>query len=158
MKTLIILAIITALLLWYALQGRDWLKAKPWAQPFFAWVEPIEIKLFKKSETILFARSLSLLGGVLTFLTYIGNINLSPIIPFVPEKYQTIVNVAVESLPLLISVIGGMVEWLRNRTTKPIELVAVAEKDITPQVARAMAFADATKDDAVAKVEEVKAA
>lgn len=154
MKTLIILAVITGLLLWYALQGRDWLKSKPWAQPFFAWVEPIEIALFKKSETILFARLLSGLGAVLTFLTQFGTIDLTPFMPFVPEKYQPFVNVAVNCMPLLITVVGWMVEKLRNATTKPIELVAVAQKDITPAAEEAIVAAELTKADAVAEVKK----
>ena len=88
MKTLIVLAVITGLLLWYALQGRDWLKTKSWAQPFFDWIEPIEIVLYKKSETILFGRLLQLLGVALTGLIWVGSIDITPIIPLVPEKYQ----------------------------------------------------------------------
>lgn len=152
------LFIVSALLLLYAIWGRAWLKSKSWAQGFFAWVEPIEIVLFKKSETILFARLLSGLGGLLTILSQFGEIDLTPFMPFVPEKYQPFVNVAVNCLPLLISAIGWMVEKLRNATTKPIELVAVAEKDITPAVADAIVAADAAKVEAVAVVAEAKAA
>lgn len=158
MKILIGLSALAAVLTWYALWGRDWLKNKPWAQPFFAWIEPYEIFLFKKSETILFARLLSGLGAVLTFLTQFGEIDLTPFMPFVPEKYQTFVNVAVNCLPLLITAVGWMVEKLRNATTKPIELVAVAEKDITPAVATAIVVAEVAKADAVTAVADAKAA
>jgi hypothetical protein len=158
MKVLIPLAIFVAILLWYAIQGREWLKSKPWAQGFFAWVEPVEIALFKKSETILFARLLSGLGAVLTFLTQIGEINLTPIIPFVPEKYQGFVTFGVNCLPLVISCLGAIVEWLRNRTTRPIELVAVPETTAPPEVKAAIADADAAKDVAVAAVIDAKAA
>lgn len=152
MKTLIILSIITALLLWYALQGRDWLKSKSWAMPFFAWIEPIEIVLFKKSQTILFARLLSGLGVVLTMLQQFNGIDLTPILPFVPEKYQMALTVGVNMLPLLITAIGWMVEKLRNSTSKPLELVAVPDKVVAenPRVAEAVAMADATKAEAVA--------
>jgi hypothetical protein len=152
MKVLIVLAVVTGLLLVYALWGREWLKSKPWAEGFFAWVEPIEITLFKKSETILFARLLSGLGGVLTILTQLGSIDISPILPLVPDKYAGIVQTVYGFLPLLITGVGAIVEWLRNRTTKPIELVAVAEKDITPAVATAIAVAEVAKVDAVAEV------
>jgi len=160
MKTLIVLAVITGLLLWYALQGRDWLKSKSWAQGFFAVVEPVEIALFKKSETILVARLLSGLGIVLTFLTQISTIDLTPIMPFVPEKYAVYVQVAFNSMPLLITALGAIVERLRNQTTKPIELVAVPDKVVaeTPKLAEAVAMADATKVEAVAAVAEAKAA
>lgn len=158
MKMLIILAVVTGLLLWYALQGREWLKSKPWAQGFFAWVEPIELALFKKSETILVARLLSFLGVVLTILTQISSIDLSPLMPFVPDEYALYAHVAFNSIPLLITGLGAVVEWLRNRTTKPIELVAVAERDITPEVADAIGAADSAKVEAVAVVEAAKAA
>src|SRR6185503_4617498 len=101
------------------------LKSKSWAQGFFALVEPVEIALFKKSETILVARLLSGLGIVLTFLTQISTIDLTPIMPFVPEKYAIYVQVAFNSLPLMITALGAIVERLRNQTTKPLELVAV---------------------------------
>jgi hypothetical protein len=164
MKTLIILAIITALLLWYALQGRDWLKSKSWAQGFFARVEPIEILLFKKSETILAARTLKILGLVLTGLQQFAGIDLTPILPLVPEKYQHMMTIAVNSLPMVISVIGWMVEKLRNKTTKPIELVAVPDKVVaeSPALQDVIAKADDAKVEAVAvtaaAVEEAKAA
>jgi hypothetical protein len=152
MTTLIILALITALLLWYALKGRDWLKSKPWAQPFFAWVEPYEIFLFKKSETILVGRTLQGLGYILTALQYLDGVNLAPIMPLVPEKYQFALTTAVGSVPLLLSIIGAIIERLRNRTTKPLELVAVPDKVVaeSPKLQEAVAMADATKDEAVA--------
>ena len=158
MTILIILAIAAAVLLWYALAGREWLKSKPWAQGFFDFVEPIEITLFKKSETILFARLKIITGLVLTLLTQIGTINLAPLIPFVPEKYQTWVNIGVNALPLVLSLVGMIDEWLRNRTTKPIELVAVPEATAPPEVKAAIAQADAAKQEAVAVVQESKAA
>lgn len=152
MKILIILSIITALLLWYALQGRDWLKSKPWAQPFFAWVEPIEIVLFKKSQTILFARLKMVTGLLLTYLTQVGTIDLSPWMPLVPEKYQTYVDAAVKSVPLVLTLVGWADELLRNKTTAPLVLVAVPDKVVAenPKVAEAMAMADQTKTEAVA--------
>lgn len=164
MKTLIILSTITALLLWYALQGRDWLKSETWAQGFFAWVEPIEIVLFKKSQTILFARLLSGLGVVLTMLQQFNGIDLTPILPFVPEKYQSFMTIGVNCLPLLITAIGWMVERLRNATSRPLELVAVPDKVVaaSPTLQEAVAMADQTKVEAVAvtavAVAEAKAA
>lgn len=160
MKVLIPLAFFVGLLLWYAIVGRNWLKQQSWADGFFKLVEPIEIVLFKKSETILFARLLSGLGAVLTFLTQLGEINLAPIIPFVPEKYQFIVTFAVNCLPLVISGLGAIVEWLRNRTTKPLELVSVPDKVVaeSPKLNEAVAMADATKVEAVQAVAEAKAA
>jgi hypothetical protein len=157
MTFLIVLAVLAAVLLIYALVGREWLKSKTWAQGFFALVEPVEIALFKKSETILFARLKIVTGFVLTILTQFGAINLAPFIPFVPEKYQTWVNIAVNAMPMLLSVVGMIDEWLRNRTTKPIELVAVKEATAAPEVKSAIAQAELAKDIAVSTVADAKA-
>jgi hypothetical protein len=134
------------------LLGREWLKTKTWAQPFFAWVEPIEILLFKKSETILFAR-LKVFGGVaLTYLVQASQIDWTPILPFIPEKYHFFVNAAISSLPLLLSLLGVADEKQRYTATKPIELVAVPEAKITAEVAETIAVADMAKAEAVAAV------
>lgn len=160
MIILIVLAVITGIILWFALQGRDWLKSKPWAEGFFAAIEPIEIFIYKKSETILVARSLQFLGAILTLLTWVGSIDITPIMPLVPDKYQPYVNAAMSFLPLVLNGLGAIVERLRNKTTKPIELVAVPDKVVaeTPKLAEAVAMADATKVEAVAAVVEAKAA
>ncbi|MGY3605655.1 MULTISPECIES: hypothetical protein [unclassified Bradyrhizobium] len=158
MNILIVLAIISTLILLYAIEGRAWLKRQPWAKGFFDWVEPIEIALFKKSETILFARLLSALGIVLTFLTQIGDINLTPLMPLVPDKYQVIVSMTINCIPLAISFIGMIVEWLRKKTTKPVELVAVPEDKLPPSAALAVAQAEVAKEQAVAAVTEAKVA
>lgn len=52
----ILLVDFVVLIIIYAMWGRAWLKRQPWSQGFFDWIEPIELVLFKKSETILFAR------------------------------------------------------------------------------------------------------
>ena len=160
MKTLVVLAVITGLLLLYALWGREWLKTKSWAQPFFAWVEPIEIVLFRKSETILFARLKFVWGIALTDLMQLSSVNLTPLLPFIPEKHRALAEAAINSLPLLLSLLGAADEKQRLTTTKPIELVAVPDKVVaeTPKLAEAVAMADATKVEAVAAVAEAKAA
>jgi hypothetical protein len=152
MKTLIILAVITGLLLWYALWGRDWLKSKPWAQGFFAWVEPVEIVIFKKSRTILLARILKALGIVLAALQYFDGVDLAPILPLVPEKYQWFLTTAVGSIPLLSTIVGWMVERLRNETSTPIQLVALPDKVVaeSPKLQDVIAKADDAKVEAVA--------
>lgn len=154
MTVLIVIAILVALLLAYVLKGREWLKRQSWTQGFFAVVEPIEIALYKKSETILFARSLTALGAVLTFLTQLGQIDITPLMPLVPEKYHSLVQFCWNLLPLTITGLGMIVERLRNRTTKPIELVAVPEKTAPVEVKAAMALAEEVKEQAVAAVKE----
>lgn len=152
MKTLIVLALISAILIWYVLVGRAKLKAKPWAKPFFDWIEPVEIVLYKKSETILLARFKMVIGVILTVLTYLGTIDLTPLMPFVPDKYEVYVHTAFNLIPLTISVLGLVDEKLRNSTTQPIEITAAPEKDMTPRVKEAIAMADSTKAEAVAVV------
>ena len=88
MKIAIYVAL-AAILLWYVLGGRAWLKSKPWAEGFFAAIEPIEILLYRKSETILWVRLKMLVGVVLTVLIYLGSLDLTPIMPFVPQQYHT---------------------------------------------------------------------
>ncbi len=154
MSFLIAMALITGLLLWYAMVGRAWLKTKPWAASFLSWIEPVEIALFKKSETILFARINTSLGVILTVLTQLGAIDITPLMPFVPPKYAGIVRAVYSCIPLALSFFGAIVEWLRNRTTMPVELVAVPDKLVAqiPAVANAVAAADAAKAQAVAIV------
>lgn len=154
MRFLLSFAAIIALVLVYALWGRSWLKSKPWAQPFFAWVEPLEIFLFRKSETILFARLKMFTGLLLTVLTQAGTIDLTPIMPFVPEQYQGVLRVAFNLMPLIITAVGWMDQNLRNATTKPIELVAVPETGLTAEVKVAIAQADEAKEQAVAVVKD----
>jgi hypothetical protein len=153
MKTLVVLAVITGLLLLYALWGREWLKTKSWAHGFFAWIEPIEIVLFKKSETVLFGRLLQFLGVVLTGLIWVGSIDITPIIPLVPEKYQLYLQVAMSFMPQVLNGLGAIVERLRNQTTKPLELVAVPDKVVAenPALAQTIAKADEIKVEAVAE-------
>jgi len=81
-------------------------------------------------------------------------------LPFIPEKHRGIAEAAINSLPLLLSLLGAADEKQRLTTTKPIELVAVPDKVVaeTPALAKAVAVADATKVEAVAAVAEAKAA
>ena len=156
----ILITVGAVVLLWYVLGGRAWLKSKPWADGFFAAVEPIEILLYRKSETILWARLKMLVGVVLTVLIYLGSLDLTPIMPFVPEQYHAQVQALYNLLPMLITLVGMADEKLRNTSSKPIELVALPDKVVAenPMVAQAVAAADATKAEAVAVVAEAKAA
>ena len=152
----VVLFVLAVLLTVYALWGRSWLKGTSWGARFLTWIEPFEIALYKKSETILFARLKIASGLLLAFLTNIGTIDLTPIMPFVPEKYQVWVHAAFNLMPLILSIVGWMDQSLRNRTTLPIEVVAVPEKVLAenPKVAEAVAMAQVTKVEAVAAVKE----
>ena len=159
MKIVLYVAL-TAILLWYVLGGRAWLKSKPSAAGFFAAVEPVEILLYRKSETILWARLKMLVGVVLTVLIYLGSLDLTPIMPFVPQEYHALVQALYNLLPMLITLVGMADEKLRAGTTSPLELVALPDKVVAenPAVAEAVAAADASKAEAVAAAADAKAA
>lgn len=118
---MILALIIFGLLLFaYIMRGRAWLKRQSWAQGFFAWVEPIEIALWRKSETILFARVLVLGGLIPQVLEQAQVLNLPEIAAMVPEQYRGLWT-------LSFTVIGIIVEFNRRYTTKPLEQVAKPE-------------------------------
>lgn len=154
MKIAIALILLFALLFVYALYGRPWLKQQAWAKGFFDWIEPIEIVLYKKSETILLARAKVVTGALLTVLTFLGTIDITPLMPFVPDKYEGALHIVFNLIPLSISLLGLADEKLRNQTTAPIEIVAAPEKTMTPEIKEAIAMADATKAEAVEAVKK----
>jgi hypothetical protein len=145
---LLAIGIPTILILAYVLGGRAWLRERPWAAGFFAKIEPVEIILWRKSETILWARFQQVLGVVLTLLTQIGTLDLSPLFPLLPERYKWLPAF----LPLIISVVGRIEEWNRLRITKPIELVEVPDK-VSAGTAAALQEAEATKENAIVAAE-----
>lgn len=157
MKTLIVLGIIFTLILAYVMGGRAWLRSKPWMAGFFNWIEPWEVALYKKSETILWARLKIVTGLLLTVLTQIGTIDLTPLWPFIPDQYENWIRNGLNLTPLGISIVGWIDEWLRNRTTAPIEVVAMAERDKTPEVKAAEVKLEDAKAEVVAAVQEAKA-
>lgn len=141
---LISLSILTLLVVAYVVGGRSWLKRQSWAAGFFAWIEPIEIILWRKSETILWARFRQGLGLVLTLLASLGQFDLSPIFPFLPDWLHWLPPM----LPLVISMSGALSEQLRRNTTRPLELVEVPDV-APPAVAAAVARAETSKEVAI---------
>jgi hypothetical protein len=142
-----ILGGLTVLVVIYVAWGRTWLKRQRWAVRFFAWIEPIEIAGWRKSETILWARFRQGLGLILTAMASLGQFDLSPVTMLLPPKLQWIVPL----LPLAISMSGALSEKLRRDTTKPLELVEVP--DAAPlHVVEAVQQAEVAKAVAVATV------
>ena len=132
---------------------RPVLKEQPWMAGFFRVMEPIEIALFKKSETILFARLKMLTGVLLTLLTTIGSVDMSAVMPLLPEKHRGIAQAFLSLMPMLITLLGLIDEKLRNTTTKPVELVALPENKPLPlAVELAVQTAELTKREAVEAV------
>lgn len=128
---LIFLTVLGVFVIWYALWGRPWLKSKPW----MAWLyqskvgEWVETHVFKKSETILWSRFLTLAGVIPSILEIAEKFNVPAVQGLLPEPLQGGWTIA-------FIIIGVINEMLRNRTTRPIEIVAAPEavKAALPEV------------------------
>jgi hypothetical protein len=153
---LIVLALIVALAFLYALVLRKWLKTQPWAEKFFSAIEPFEIALFKKSETVLVGR-LVWFGGLLVtaydgFMAYFSSLNFAPLTTRIMDFLHIPQDLRGVTLSAFVTALGLMIVRLRKTTTKPLELVAVPDAQVTPAAAQAMASAETAKDKAVAAV------
>jgi len=158
MKWLFGLAVIVALALTWSLWGRDWLKARNWrlTNAFFAWIEPLEIKLWKNSKTIFVARLKMLTGLLLTLGTQLGAVDITPLMPFVPDAWEPAVRVLWNLLPLVLTALGWMDEYLRKETTKPLEEIALPENK-PPEVEAAVAKVAEAQAEAKVAIEVAKA-
>jgi hypothetical protein len=160
----ITLAGFVVLVLWYAIRGRAWLQEQSWAKGFFAWIEPLEIGLFKKSETILIGRLLWLGGLIVTFYdglaVFAQSLDLTPLTTRLFDALHIPTDMRGMAGTAFITGLGYLISWMRKRVSKPIELVALPDKVVAenPRVAEAVAMADATKTEAVQAVVEAKAA
>lgn len=159
-----ILSIIVLLLVWYALWGRAWLKEKPWAQGFFVAIERAEIVLYKKSETILIGRLLSFGGLIVSFYdglaVFARSLDLTPVTTRIFDLLHVPQDLRTLAVSAFLAGLGLVINWLRAKTTKPIELVELPDQVVAEnsKVAEAVAMADATKTEAVQAVAEAKAA
>lgn len=155
------LVVLFVLITVYVVGGRKKLKDMADAgnvrlQRFFAFWEPWEILLYRKSETLLYARFKMLIGGVLTILLQVQDLDLSPVLYFLPDQHRAWVEFGIRCLPLLITVFGAADERLRRDTTKPLELVAIREEDVPADVRAKIIAAEKAKEAAVAEVVEAK--
>lgn len=117
------IAVATALVLVWALFVRPVLRVQPRAKWFFDWIEPLERRLYLKSEMILVARFPQFLGLLLTLIGALGGIDYSAITPLLPEFWRAFVP----AFPLLLNVLGTILEKLRRDITKPLAEVARTE-------------------------------
>lgn len=150
-------AFVFAVLAFWAVWGREWLKKKPWAHGFFQMIEPVELYLWRKSETILFARLKTVVGVWLTVLAQFGQIDFAPLMPLIPERYRGVFTFVVNTIPLSLTILGLFDEKLRRETTKPLELVALKEEDVPLEIREAIIAAELAKRQAVAEVVTAKA-
>jgi hypothetical protein len=157
---LLVLALIVALAFLYALVIRPWLKKQPWAQGYFTAIEPYEIALFKKSETVLVGRLVWFGGLIVTaydgFVAYFSTLNYEPVTTRIMDFLHIPTDMRGFTLSAFVTALGLAIVRLRKTTTKPLELVAVPEAKVTPAAAQAMAKAEVAKDQAVQAVAEVK--
>lgn len=147
---LLTISIIVLLLVVYAVFIRKHLRKSenPWVKWWFELIEPIERRLYLKSESILMARLLMFVGTLSTFLAQVGTIDITPLMPLVPDNWEPYVRAAWNMLPMVVTVLGWMQEQLRKDTTKPIEVVALPAEVVK---------SDPVVAEAVAKVEEAVA-
>lgn len=153
MRLMAALAIFSALVALWVIWWRPWLKTKAWARGFFAWIEPIELVGWKKSESILWGRFLQFLGYGLTFAASLNGVDLTPLALVLPENLRWIVPLT----PMAIALAGHIQVQLRMDTTKPIELIALPEV-VPADVAQLAAKVDSANEQAVAVVQEAKKA
>jgi hypothetical protein len=156
MTFLIIVAVISVLFAAYVVWGRPWMRKAEWAKPFFAAIEPVERVLWGNSETKLKARAKMALGLVLTFLTQMGTMDITPLMPLVPDAWEPIVKFSFNLLPMIITFGGWIDEKLRDDVSKPPEIVAM-RTDAPEDVKIAVAKAEVATAVAVAKIKEAGA-
>ena len=150
------LAYFILFLIAWVVRLREWLRCKPWpwSQKLFAAIEPIEIALWNKSETILWARFKVLFAVLYSLLQMIGTFDMTVVLPFIPEKHRWWITALP---PLALAADGVIQEALRRYTTKPVALVEVPDYTPVPAAVReAVAMSDSTKLEAVAVVKEAQ--
>jgi hypothetical protein len=151
---------VIGLILFYALVLRKWLVKQPWAQEFFAWIEPFEIALYKKSETVLVGRLVWFGGLIVTgydgFLAYFSSLNFEPLTTRVMDFLHIPPDMRGFTLSAFVTAIGLAIVRLRKTTTKPLELVSAPEAKMTFGAKLAMQDAETAKDEAVRAVTEAK--
>lgn len=157
--TLFLISVVLVVLFFYAAFGREILKKQVWAQAFFHQpiVEWIEIHFWQKSETILLARLKMASGALLTFLTMVGGLDITPLMPLVPDAWEPTVKVLWNMLPMSLTVLGWIDEQLRKNVTKPLEQVALPEVK-SPELAAAVENAKAAQEEVKVAIAIEKAA
>jgi hypothetical protein len=157
---LLVLALIVALAFIYALVLRPWLKKQSWAQGFFASVDTLESALFKKSETILVGRLLWIGGLFVTFYdglaVFVHSLDITPLTTRIFDWLHVPPDMRNLSATAFVGILGLLINRLRKTTTKPLDVVALPQAQVTPAAAQAIAKVDAANQQAVQAVAEAK--
>lgn len=143
----------------YALVLRSWLKQQSWAQAFFTKIEPAEIALFRKSETVLIGRLVWLGGAIVTaydgFIAYFSSLNFEPLTTRAMDFLHIPPDMRGVTLSAVVTALGLAIVRLRKATTRPLDLVSAPEA-LPPAAAAAIVRAEITKDAAVTAVQDAK--
>lgn len=154
---LLVFGVFLLVIMNYTLWFREWLKTRPWpwSQRYFEWIEPIERVLYKKSETILLARSLQALGTISAFLTVLSGMDFYQLIAFIPERWQPWVLAS----PFIATTILGIVQEIQRRyTATPLDVIALPTLGNTPEVNIAVANLETAKAEVATAIADEKAA
>ena len=155
MYWLIALGVLTIVVAIWAALVRPWMRTQWWASDFLGAIEPFERFAYLKSESVLWARLKQFVGVVLTALTQLGAVDITPLLPIIPDVYDEYVIIGWNMLPMIIAAVGWIDERMRTEdTTKPIELVSVSNRVLedNPDVVEKMFIAENAKIDAVRAV------
>jgi len=151
MRLIFTLAVITALVIVWVTLLRPWLRRQLWACDFFASIEPYELWIYEKSESILWARWQQFLGLVLVLTGLFGGIDYTPLSILTPDWLDPLLP----GIPLVLNIAGTVAERLRRDTTKPLDVVALPQ-DKPPEVAQAVARVEVSNALATAIIERAK--
>lgn len=149
MRYAVAIAVFFTLAALYANWIRPNMRETEWGQRFLARIEPFERIFYWKSETIFMARVKMLCGILLTIATQAGAIDITPIMPLVPDAWEPTVRVVWNALPMIATVVGWFDQSQRFDTTKPVELVAM-RTDAPEEVKAAAETAEAVNKEVVA--------
>jgi hypothetical protein len=151
MRIIFTLSVLTFFVILWVTLVRPWLRNRRWACDFFAAVEPYELWIYEKSESILWARWQQLLGFVLLLTGLLGGIDYTPLAVFTPDWIDPLLP----GIPVILNIAGTVAERLRRDTTKPLEVVALPiEKP--PAVEQAVARLETAKNVAEVVIERAK--
>lgn len=130
---------------------RPMLRDKPWMQWFFAnpVVEWIEIHFWRKSETILWARWLHLMGIIHSVAGYGGALDWSQFAGIAPEWAIPFLP----AIPLILNMLATITEIQRIDTTKPLAIVELPTV-VSPSVAAVVETAELAKFEAVKEIKK----
>jgi len=154
MSLVLTLLSLTAIVAVWTVIVRPWLRDKPWMQWFFAnpVVEWIEIHVYRKSETLLWARWFQLMGAVAVSAGYLGGIDWTIFAPVIPEKWLPFLPM----IPLALNFIATIAEAQRRDTSEPLSVVSLPQV-VSQEVASAVDALKTAKIEAVSVVKKEEA-